>query len=64
GIAQDFKKITQKSRLVFAYFNNHYGANAVENALQLIESITVPSPRQQEQLAKFRTKTADLDSFL
>ena len=64
GIAQDFKKITQKSRLVFAYFNNHYDANAVENALELIELTTVLTPRQQEQLAKFRTKTADLDSFL
>ncbi len=63
-IAKGFQDLAQKANTVYAYFNNHYGANAVENALQLIELAGTISPRQQEQLAKIRVKTEDLDSFL
>lgn len=64
GIAHNFKDITRDSNETFAYFNNHYGANAVENALQLIDYTGTISPRQKEQLAKFKTKTADLGKFI
>jgi uncharacterized protein YecE (DUF72 family) len=63
-LAQEFQKISEQSKVLYAYFNNHYGANAVENALELIEQTGIPSPRQAEQMVKLRAKTADLNSFL
>ena len=63
NIAKGFGKIIEKSSVVYAYFNNHYGANAVENALQLMDITGVLSSRQQEQLNKLHAKIADLGTF-
>ena len=62
--AKKLEKIQDKTKLVYGYFNNHYGGNAVENALQLIQVSSSLSSRQLELLNRFRLKNAKLDPFM
>jgi len=63
--AKKLEKIQDKTKIVYGYFNNHYGGNAVENALQLIQvSSSSLSSHQLELLNRFRLKNAELDSFM
>jgi len=55
--------IKNNSSEVYAYFNNHYGANAVENALQMLEATANLTSEQFTLLNQFRMKT-DLDSYM
>lgn len=62
-LAEKLATIEQKSDLVYGYFNNHYGGDAVENALQLIQLTGSLSSKQLEALNRFKVKSKDLDSF-
>jgi len=62
-LAEKLGAIQEKSDLVYAYFNNHYGGDAVENALQLIQLTASLSSKQLEALNRFKVKSKDLDSF-
>ena len=62
--AKKLEKIQDKTKLVYGYFNNHYGGNAVENALQLIQVSSSLSSQQLELLNRFRLKNAKLDPFM
>ena len=62
--AKKLEKIQDKTKLVYGYFNNHYGGNAVENALQLIQVSSSLSSQQLELLNRFRLKNAELDPFM
>lgn len=57
------KELEDTSNVVYGYFNNHYGANAVDNALQLLQMDGTPTPSQLELLNQFRMKK-DLDSYM
>lgn len=62
-IAKKLDEIQDKTRIVYEYFNNHYGGAAVENALQLIQKTSSLSSNQLHVLNQFKQKTTDLDSF-
>ena len=62
--AEKLEEIQKKVSIVYGYFNNHYGGNAVENALQLIRLTGSLSSKQLELLNRFKSKTLGIDSFL
>ena len=63
-LAKKLQGIQEKTSVVYGYFNNHYGGNAVENTLQLIQMTGNLSSNQLELLNRFKMKTKDLDSFV
>jgi uncharacterized protein YecE (DUF72 family) len=44
-IAQDVLEIAGRTRETYAFYNNHYGAKAVVNAVQLQQLLDLPEPR-------------------
>lgn len=62
--AKKLEEIQKETAIVYGYFNNHYGGDAVENALQLIQLTGSLSSKQLELLNRFKSKTADLGSFM
>lgn len=62
-LAKKLQEIQEMTSVVYGYFNNHYGGNAVENALQLIQMRGNLSSNQLELLNRFKMKK-DLDSFV
>lgn len=62
-LAKKLQEIQDKTSIVYAYFNNHYGGAAVENALQLIQKTGSLLSKQLEILNQFKLKIKDLDSF-
>lgn len=62
-MASGLADIKNNSSQVYAYFNNHYGANAVENALQILEATANLTSEQLSLLNQFRMKR-DLDSYM
>lgn len=61
-LAKKLQGMQEKTSVVYGYFNNHYGGNAVENALQLIQLTGNLSSNQLKLLNRFKMKK-DLDSF-
>ncbi|TLX84825.1 MAG: DUF72 domain-containing protein, partial [Thaumarchaeota archaeon] len=57
-LASRFEQIKSQSSVVYVYFNNHYGANAVENALQLLEITTNLTSAQRSMLNQFKMKSS------
>jgi uncharacterized protein YecE (DUF72 family) len=45
-IAQDVLEIAGRTRETYAFYNNHYGAKAVVNAVQLQQLLDLPGPRE------------------
>jgi uncharacterized protein YecE (DUF72 family) len=45
-IAQDVAEIAGRTRETYAFYNNHYGAKAVVNAVQLQQLLGLPDPRE------------------
>jgi uncharacterized protein YecE (DUF72 family) len=45
-IADDVREVASHTSETYAFYNNHYGAKAVVNALQLEEALGKPTPRQ------------------
>jgi uncharacterized protein YecE (DUF72 family) len=45
-IAEDVREIAGRTRETYAFYNNHYGAKAVVNAVQLQQLLDLPDPRQ------------------
>lgn len=64
GFAKRLEEIKKQTKIVYAYFNNHYGGSSVENALQLLQMSNSLSSKQMEMLNRFKSKTKELDSFL
>lgn len=62
-LAKKLEEIQNNSRIVYGYFNNHYGGNAVENALQMIQRTGSISLKQQELLNRFKSRCTGLDMF-
>jgi uncharacterized protein YecE (DUF72 family) len=62
-LAKKLQEMQEKTSLVYGYFNNHYGGNAVENVLQLIQLTGNLASNQLELLNRFKMKK-DLDSFV
>ena len=62
-LAKKLQEIQEEASVVYGYFNNHYGGNAVENALQLMQMTGNLSSNQLELLNRFKMKK-DLDSFV
>ena len=62
--AKKLEEVQAQTTQVYGYFNNHYGGNAVENALQLIQETGTISAKQLELLNRFKSKDAGLDSFM
>lgn len=62
-LAQRLDTIQEKSDHIYVYFNNHYGGDAVENTLELIQLTGKLSSRQLEALNRFKVKLKDLDLF-
>jgi uncharacterized protein YecE (DUF72 family) len=61
--AKKLEEIQNKSSIVYGYFNNHYGGDAVENALQMIQITGSLSSKQLELLNRFKSRCAGLDLF-
>ena len=61
--AKKLDEMPDKTGVVYAYFNNHYGGAAVENALQLVQKTGSLTSKQLEVLNHFKLKMKDLDSF-
>ena len=61
--AKKLHEIEDKTSIVYAYFNNHYGGAAVENALQIVRKTGSLTSKQLEILNHFKLKMKDLDSF-
>lgn len=61
NFAIQIDRLTRQCGTIFSYFNNHYGAYAAENALQLIEITGNLSPKQRQQLIRMCRR--GLDSF-
>ena len=57
-LASELEQIKSQSSIVYAYFNNHYGANAVENALQLLEITGNLTSSQRSLLNQFKMKSS------
>lgn len=55
--------ISDKTKFVYVYFNNHYGGNSVENALQMLEKMDMLGNRQAQLLKKIRSRVIGLDAF-
>jgi uncharacterized protein YecE (DUF72 family) len=54
------KEITSKVRRTYGYFNNHFNANAVKNAVEMLEILGQASPEQKiihEKITTFRGKS-------
>jgi uncharacterized protein YecE (DUF72 family) len=45
-VAQDVLEIAGRTRETYAFYNNHYGAKAVVNAVQLQQLLDLPAPRE------------------
>jgi uncharacterized protein YecE (DUF72 family) len=45
-VAQDVLEIAGRTRETYAFYNNHYGAKAVVNAVQLQQLLDLPGPRE------------------
>jgi uncharacterized protein YecE (DUF72 family) len=45
-IAEDVREVSEHTRETYAFYNNHYGAKAVVNALQLEAALGLPLPEQ------------------
>jgi uncharacterized protein YecE (DUF72 family) len=45
-IAQDVAEIAGRTRETYAFYNNHYGAKAIVNAVQLQQLLDLPDPRE------------------
>lgn len=63
SFAKKLEEIEEKTSVVYGYFNNHYGGDAVENALQLIQMTGNLSSKQLDLLNRFQMKK-DLNSFV
>jgi len=61
--AKKLQEVQGKTSIVYAYFNNHYGGAAVENALQLVQKTGSLTSKQLEILNHFKLEMKDLDSF-
>ena len=46
------KETTRRAKKVYGYFNNHYSANAVKNAVELLEMLDAASTEQSVSLQK------------
>jgi len=46
------KEVASKSRKVYGYFNNHFGANAVKNAAEMLTMLDSATPEQTAALRK------------
>ena len=64
NLAKKLGEIQKDASVVYGYFNNHYGGDAVENALQIIQQTGSLSSKQLEVLNRFKLKTLGIDSFL
>ena len=63
NFATKLEEIKRQTKIVYAYFNNHYSGSSVENALQLLQMSGSLSLKQIDLLNRFKSKTKDLDSF-
>jgi uncharacterized protein YecE (DUF72 family) len=63
NLAKKLEKIKNETSIVYGYFNNHYGGEAVENALQMIRVMENLSSKQLELLNRFNSKTTGLPFF-
>jgi uncharacterized protein YecE (DUF72 family) len=55
------KEITRNVRRTYGYFNNHFNANAVKNAVEMLEFLGQASPEQNdihEHIIKYRQKSS------
>ena len=53
------EETTRKARKVYGFFNNHYSANAVKNAVEMLTMLDMETPQQSKALNKiveFRTQ--------
>jgi len=48
------EEVTKKVKRTYGYFNNHFNASAVKNAVELLESLKDASPEQEAALAKIK----------
>ena len=48
------KKVAKKAKRTYGYFNNHFNASAVKNAIELLQSMGTASPEQESALAKIK----------
>jgi len=46
------KETTKKAKKVYGYFNNHFSANAVKNAVEILGMLEMATPAQTEALEK------------
>lgn len=57
SLAKKLEAIKKRVTIVYAYFNNHYRGNAIENALQLLQTTGSLSSKQLDLLNRFKIKT-------
>ena len=46
------KEVERKAKRTYGYFNNHFNANAVKNAVELLSKLDMATPQQVEALRK------------
>jgi uncharacterized protein YecE (DUF72 family) len=49
------KEVESKTKRVYGYFNNHYGANAVKNAVEFLDMLNISTIPQNEVLEKIKS---------
>jgi uncharacterized protein YecE (DUF72 family) len=60
GWAPKVQEITSKVRRTYGYFNNHFNANAVKNAVEMLELLGQVTTKQKiahEKITKYREET-------
>jgi uncharacterized protein YecE (DUF72 family) len=48
------EEVAKKAKRTYGYFNNHFNASAVKNAIEFLQSMGTASPEQESALAKIK----------
>jgi hypothetical protein len=54
------EKVQKKAKRTYGYFNNHFNANAVKNAVELLQMLDSATPEQENALTKIKEHRAEV----
>jgi 2-oxoglutarate dehydrogenase complex dehydrogenase (E1) component-like enzyme len=54
------EEVKRKSKRTYGYFNNHFNANAVKNAVEMLQMLESATPEQENALNKIRNYRSEI----